>query len=101
MKLRGKKTILGASVTPEVIRQIDEYRGEVPRSRIIERALNQFLEANVKNLQGSRFTSPATQAAPTPTTTESHTGTSEADSLIHMTTNGGQVRTGVVDANDK
>ena len=36
--------MLGVTVSPELIKQVDEFRGEVPRSRIVERALKQFLE---------------------------------------------------------
>jgi hypothetical protein len=43
---RGYKFYLGATVDPETVERIDSIRGEVPRSRVVERALQQFLETH-------------------------------------------------------
>jgi hypothetical protein len=40
---KGLKFTLGSTIDPDVIRQIDAVRGEVPRSRVVERALKQYL----------------------------------------------------------
>jgi predicted transcriptional regulator len=40
----GNKLYLGTCVDPAVMRGLDNLRGEIPRSRIVERALKQFLE---------------------------------------------------------
>jgi len=40
---KGLKYILGASISPELVAKIDAVRGQVPRSRIVENALNQYL----------------------------------------------------------
>ena len=42
-RARGSWAFLGASIDVGTIREIDRIRGEVPRSRIVERALKQFL----------------------------------------------------------
>lgn len=39
-----EKRCLSVTVDPEVIEALDEIRGEVPRSRLAERALLQFLK---------------------------------------------------------
>ena len=36
--------MLGVTVEPKLVKEIDELRGEIPRSRVVERALNQFIE---------------------------------------------------------
>jgi metal-responsive CopG/Arc/MetJ family transcriptional regulator len=100
---RGYKTMLGVSVKPEIVKALDEFRGEVPRSRVVERALNEYLSANTitrKNLQGSRIGTPASQAEATTTPTQDATAARTADNVIGMTTNGGR-RTGDVEANGK
>ena len=43
-KARGKWAFMGASISVDLIRELDQFRGEIPRSRVIERALRQFLE---------------------------------------------------------
>jgi metal-responsive CopG/Arc/MetJ family transcriptional regulator len=43
-KARGRLAFLGTSINVNLIREVDQFRGEIPRSRIIERALRQFLE---------------------------------------------------------
>jgi hypothetical protein len=40
---KGHKYTLGATVEPKLVQEIDAIRGEVPRSRVIERALNEYL----------------------------------------------------------
>ena len=46
---KGYKYYLGATVDPETVKRIDRMRGEIPRSRVVERALLQFLERGEKN----------------------------------------------------
>ena len=107
--MKGYKYMLGASVAPELIKQIDEYRGEIPRSRIVERALNQFLESNnVKNVEGLKTynltAQPATSPTPTSTTsTSTHAGTLEVDSVLRdmATTEGNRRIGGTVDVNGR
>jgi predicted transcriptional regulator len=41
---KGPKTNLSFYVDQEIVDKIDNYRGEIPRSRIMQRAINQFLE---------------------------------------------------------
>ena len=41
---RGRWAFLGASINPETWRDLERFRGEIPRSRIVERALKQYLE---------------------------------------------------------
>jgi hypothetical protein len=41
---KTQKAMLGASVQPKLIKELDELRGEVPRSRHVEKALNLYLE---------------------------------------------------------
>jgi predicted transcriptional regulator len=40
----GPKKSLTVTVGPKVINILDELRGEIPRSRLVERALQQFIE---------------------------------------------------------
>jgi hypothetical protein len=69
MKLPEGKCYLTVYVGREMMQELDKLRGEVPRNKVVRRAINQFLERETKNLQGSRFDSPASQAVtPTPTT---------------------------------
>jgi metal-responsive CopG/Arc/MetJ family transcriptional regulator len=42
--MKGQKYMLGVTVEPKLVKEIDELRGEIPRSRVVERALNQFIE---------------------------------------------------------
>jgi hypothetical protein len=51
---RGNKFMLGATVEPQVVKELDAIRGEIPRSRIVERALNWYLKEVERNrrLQG-------------------------------------------------
>ena len=42
---KENKVILGAFVDPWLIRRIDEMRGQVPRSRIIEEVMMAFVKA--------------------------------------------------------
>ena len=48
-KARGNWAFLGTSIKVGTIRELDRFRGEIPRSRIVERALNQFLERESQN----------------------------------------------------
>ena len=79
--------MLGVTVNSELIKEIDEFRGEVPRSRVVERALNQYLErvrlTESKNLEGLKGSTPAAQPAPTPTTP---TTTSYGSSVMNTAT---------------
>jgi hypothetical protein len=54
-KARGGWAFLGASIDVGTIRELDRIRGEVPRSRLVERALKQFLERE-------KITTPTTTA---------------------------------------
>ena len=60
-KARGRLAFLGTSINVNLIREVDQFRGEIPRSRIIERALRQFLEREnaavvaVKQADGERL----------------------------------------------
>ncbi|MDQ4067179.1 MAG: hypothetical protein M3114_06290 [Thermoproteota archaeon] len=38
------KYMLGVTVHPELVKELDECGGEVPQSRVVEGALSQFLE---------------------------------------------------------
>jgi hypothetical protein len=102
-----KWSFLGVSVDTEIIRAIDAMRAEVPRSKIVQSALRQFLESNnVKNVQGPKVNQPLAQAPPhTPTsTTTNAVGTLEVDrSLRHMATTEGSWRIGggIVDVKGK
>jgi len=100
--MRTKTAFLGAFVQPETLKQLDAFRGEVPRSRVIERAVNQYLQASSKKLQGPQISTPAAQAAPTTITptNPTHTGTPTADRLSNMTTDDGARRLGGVEAVD-
>jgi hypothetical protein len=51
---KGHKILLGATVEPQLIKELDALRGEVPRSRLVERALNWYLKELERNgkLQG-------------------------------------------------
>lgn len=40
---QGKKYIT-AYLNCDVIKKLDEFRGEVPRNKVVQRAINQFLE---------------------------------------------------------
>jgi hypothetical protein len=53
-RARGSWVFVGASINTNVIRQLDRFRGEIPRSRIVERALRQYLERESGNTQGER-----------------------------------------------
>src|SRR5215217_2545937 len=89
MKLPEGKCYLTTYVDREMMEELDKMRGEVPRNRVVRRAINDFLEANVKNLQGPKTTNLAAQAAvsPTPTSTNTRGVVHEAaDKLIAMTT---------------
>jgi predicted transcriptional regulator len=46
LNLKESKIYLGATVDPETIRKLDKIRGEIPRSRLVEKAIVQFLERN-------------------------------------------------------
>ncbi len=84
---KGQKCVFGVSVDPKLIEELDAFRGEVPRSRVVERALNQFLEANVKNnLQGPQVSTPVAQAAETATTTTTDEATPTSTSAHLMDT---------------
>jgi hypothetical protein len=43
-RARGSWAFLGASIDVGTIRELDRFRGEIPRSRVVEQALKQFLE---------------------------------------------------------
>lgn len=43
-KQKSGLVFLGSTVSGEVIKEIDQRRGEIPRSRVVERALRQYLE---------------------------------------------------------
>ena len=52
---RGYKYYLNATVEPETIKKIDAFRGMIPRSRIVNKALNQYLERELgTKAQGER-----------------------------------------------
>jgi hypothetical protein len=40
----GPKKSLTVTVGPKLINLLDQLRGEVPRSRLVEKALQQFIE---------------------------------------------------------
>lgn len=44
----GPKKSLTVTVGPKVINILDQLRGEVPRSRLVEKALTQFIEREEK-----------------------------------------------------
>jgi predicted transcriptional regulator len=52
LNLKESKIYLGATVNPETVRRLDKIRGEIPRSRLVEKAIMQFLE---RNAQGERI----------------------------------------------
>ena len=91
---KGHKAMLGVTVEPDLIKELDMFGGKVPRYRVVERALNQYLSAytTIKNLQGPRIAPPtahaATEVTPTTTTTATtDTGTPAADNFLsNMTT---------------
>jgi metal-responsive CopG/Arc/MetJ family transcriptional regulator len=64
---KGHKILLGATVDPQLIKELDALRGEVPRSRIVERVLNQYLQSvmNEKKLRGVEVGSSHLAAVPT------------------------------------
>jgi len=70
-RLKGQqKYMLGASVEPELVKQIDALRGEVPRSRVVERALNHYLEEQErKNLQDTSSVASLEHVAPADSST--------------------------------
>lgn len=49
----GNKLYLGACVDPWVMKGLDNIRGEIPRSRIVESALKLYLEKQPQT-QGER-----------------------------------------------
>jgi hypothetical protein len=52
----GNKLYLGVCVDPWVMKGLDNIRGEVPRSRIVERALKLYLEKQPQTqAQGERI----------------------------------------------
>jgi len=88
MRIPEGKCYLTTYVDRETMEELDKLRGEIPRNRIVRRAINQFLEretAVIKNLQGPRISSQA-QAAPTPTSTSTDLAHRRADELIGKTT---------------
>jgi hypothetical protein len=42
--LQGQKRNLSFYVDREIVDRVDNFRGEVPRSKVMQKALNQFLE---------------------------------------------------------
>jgi len=52
---KGCKYYLSATVEPEMVKRIDALRGEIPRSRIVDRALSQYLD-NVEGLANKNNT---------------------------------------------
>jgi metal-responsive CopG/Arc/MetJ family transcriptional regulator len=101
--VKGLKFMLGATVSPELVREIDAFRGEVPRSRVVERALKQYLQSvSTKNLQSPQAIGTRVGSTAITTTTPEHAGTPAADNLSNMATHGGSQRySGDADANDK
>ena len=66
----------GVTVTPQIVRQTDQLRGDIPRSRWVERALIMY-NASVKEgkeeqdgVRGPQATNQVTPPAPTPTPSE-------------------------------
>jgi hypothetical protein len=45
------KLNLGATVQPELVKALDEFRGEVPRSRVVEKALTEFLARQIQKVK--------------------------------------------------
>jgi len=43
-KVKGDWVFLGASINPKIMRELERFRGQVPRSKVVERALREFLE---------------------------------------------------------
>jgi len=60
---KGNKDVLGVTVQPQLIKELDAYRGLVPRSRIVEKALNECLERERQKKTGEATTTPTTKAA--------------------------------------
>jgi hypothetical protein len=56
-KVKGDWVFLGASINPKTMRELERFRGEVPRSRVVERALRQYLERETTTTGEENLTS--------------------------------------------
>jgi metal-responsive CopG/Arc/MetJ family transcriptional regulator len=103
-RLEGREefTHFGLYAPKEFLRRLDTAKGPYySRNKYIIKIVEEHLnETELKNLQGSRIGTPASQAEATTTPTQDATAARTADNVIGMTTNGGR-RTGDVDANGK
>jgi hypothetical protein len=63
----------GVTVTPQIVRETDQLRGDIPRSRWVERALRMYNtsvkenDEEAKGVMGSQATNPSPAVTPTPT----------------------------------